>query len=83
MIGGIFGQPDATDDGGRLRCSAKGCRATAEFGVVWNNPKLHTPQRRKVWLACEDHRESLSSFLKLRGFLLEVVDVDHLGPEDG
>jgi hypothetical protein len=51
--------------------------------VVWNNPRVHRPGRRKVWLACPDHRESLASFVALRGFLLEVVPVDELGPEDG
>ena len=39
----------------------------------WNNPKLHTPDRRKVWLACDEHRESLSQFLAARGFLKDVV----------
>ncbi|HLS41117.1 MAG TPA: hypothetical protein VK038_10185 [Ornithinicoccus sp.] len=66
-----------------LVCSARGCRAPAAFGVVWNNPRVHRPGRRKVWLACPDHRESLASFVALRGFLLEVVPVDELGPEDG
>ena len=56
-------------------CSAKGCRAPAVWVLAWNNPKLHTPERRKTWLACEDHREHLSSFLGMRGFLKEVVDL--------
>lgn len=55
-------------------CSGKGCRAAAQHALLWNNPKIHTPDRRKVWLACEEHRESLTSFLGSRGFLLEVVD---------
>jgi len=50
---------------------------------VWNNPKLHTPERRKVWLACEDHREHLAGFVSLRGFLIEVVPVAELGERDG
>lgn len=54
-------------------CSAKGCRAAAVWVLAWNNPKLHTPQRRKTWLACEEHREHLSSFLGMRGFLKDVV----------
>lgn len=41
--------------------------------LVWNNPKLHTPDRRKTWLACEEHREHLSQFLGVRGFLKDVV----------
>lgn len=66
-----------------LTCSAKGCRAQAAYGVVWNNPRLHTPDRRKVWLACPDHREHLSSFVSVRGFLIEVLPVDELGEQDG
>ncbi|AKU16831.1 hypothetical protein [Luteipulveratus mongoliensis] len=61
-----------------LVCSAKGCRATAAYGIRWNNPKLHTPERRKVWLACEEHRDSLSEFLSIRGFLRDVVPVTEL-----
>lgn len=66
-----------------LVCSARACRDRAAYGVVWNNPKVHQPDRRKVWLACPEHRESLAAFLSLRGFLLEVLPVDDLGPEDG
>ncbi|MDN5764705.1 MAG: hypothetical protein L0H96_03920 [Humibacillus sp.] len=64
-------------------CSAKGCRRTAEHAVVWRNPKLHTPERRKVWLACDDHRGSLSDFVAKRGFLIEVIAVDRLTDADG
>ncbi|WP_106537696.1 hypothetical protein [Haloactinopolyspora alba] len=53
-------------------CSAKGCRATAEYAVVWNNPKVHTPEREKVWAACGEHRQFLADFLEIRGFLLRV-----------
>ncbi len=55
-------------------CSAKRCSAPAGWALRWNNPKLHTPERRKVWLACPDHKESLSDFLGARGFLKEVVE---------
>ena len=54
-------------------CSARDCRAPAVHELRWNNPKLHTPERRKVWLACEAHRQSLSEFLSARNFLREVV----------
>ncbi|WP_329298900.1 hypothetical protein OG410_10730 [Streptomyces sp. NBC_00659] len=57
-------------------CSAKACRADAVWVLAWNNPKLHTPERRKTWLACEEHREHLSSFLGVRGFLKDVVALD-------
>ena len=61
------------DNQGSATCSAKGCRASAVHELRWNNPKLHAPERRKVWLACDDHRESLSSFLAARQFLREVA----------
>ncbi|MFE1781478.1 hypothetical protein ACFW9F_02500 [Streptomyces sp. NPDC059506] len=60
-------------------CSAKGCSAEAEWVLAWNNPKLHTPERRKAWLACEDHREYLSKFLGVRGFLRDVVRLEEWG----
>jgi hypothetical protein len=54
-------------------CSAKGCATPAGWELLWNNPKLHTPDRRKVWLACDEHKQSLSEFLGARQFLKDVV----------
>jgi len=54
-------------------CSAKSCTAPASWELRWNNPRLHTPDRRKTWLACEEHKVTLSDFLAARGFLREVV----------
>lgn len=59
-------------------CSARGCRRPATWGLLWNNPKLHTPERRKVWMACDDHRADLESFLRSRGFLRSTVPVEEL-----
>jgi hypothetical protein len=56
-----------------LICSSKGCRQEALWQLHWNNPKLHDPDRRKTWLACDEHKDSLSAFLQARGFLREVV----------
>ena len=53
-------------------CSAKGCREPAAFQLVWNNPKLHTPDREKIWAACDEHREPLSHHLSMRSFLRRV-----------
>ncbi len=58
-----------------LVCSARDCRAAAAFDLRWNNPRIHSADRRKHWLACVAHRESLSGFLAARGFLREVVDL--------
>ena len=61
-----------------LVCSAKGCRREATWAHLWNNPRLHTAERRKVWLACDEHRTSLGEFLSLRGFLRDTVPVDEV-----
>ena len=58
-----------------LTCSAKGCRTAALVAHRWNNPKIHAEDRRKTWLACAEHRESLSAFLSARGFLRETEPV--------
>jgi predicted Fe-S protein YdhL (DUF1289 family) len=58
-----------------LRCSAKGCSRTAAVALRWNNPKLHPSERRKTWLACDEHQTSLSQFLGARGFLRETEPV--------
>ncbi len=55
-----------------LKCSAKGCTRTATVALRWNNPKIHSPDRRKTWLACTQHVDSLSSFLAARSFLRET-----------
>ena len=62
-----------TDDPLSPVCSAKGCRSDAEWVLAWNNPKLHTPERRKTWVACDEHRVTLGKFLAARGFLRETV----------
>ncbi|MEW1634780.1 hypothetical protein AB0469_11960 [Streptomyces sp. NPDC093801] len=64
-------------------CSAKGCRDAAVWVLAWNNPKLHAPERRKTWLACEEHREHLSRFLDVRGFLKDVVKLDEWVQPEG
>jgi hypothetical protein len=58
-----------------LVCSAKGCQRSATVALLWNNPKLHTPERRKTWLACDDHVDYLTQFLSARGFLRETEPI--------
>jgi hypothetical protein len=65
----------------RLTCSARGCRASAVWGLRWNNPRLHSAERRKTWLACQAHRGDLEAFLSARGLLREVVAAEDI-PED-
>lgn len=64
-----------------LVCSARACRRPAVWALRWNNPRLHEPMRRKTWLACQDHRQTLADFLSARGFLKETVGVDERGAE--
>ena len=76
------GEPSlSVQSGVALLCSARGCRESAAWGLKWNNPKLHTPDRRKTWLACDAHRGKLEAFLTVRGFLRETVPVSQLRPE--
>ena len=55
-----------------IQCSAKGCRVPAQWQLRWNNPKLHTPDREKVWLACDEHVETHRSYLGMRSMLRYV-----------
>ncbi len=59
-----------------IRCSAAGCTRDAEFRVNWRNPRIHPVERVKVWLACADHRETLSDYLATRGFPVRVTSLD-------
>ena len=54
-----------------LVCSARGCHGRATWLLRWNNPRLHTVERRKTWLACDQHVAGLSEHLDVRGFLRE------------
>lgn len=67
MIG--LGEPDP------LTCSRAGCRETATWRIEWRNPKIHTADRVKVWLACEEHVEFLREFLAAREFPVAVKPV--------
>ncbi|MDQ3094603.1 MAG: acetone carboxylase [Actinomycetota bacterium] len=58
-----------------VTCSAKDCRDPATVKLHWNNPKLHPPERRKVWLACPHHQQSLTDFLAARGFMRDTEPV--------
>ncbi|QAY62424.1 hypothetical protein ET495_03180 [Xylanimonas allomyrinae] len=77
----LLGSADPVAEGD-LVCSAKGCRAPAAWGLLWNNPKIHTPQRRKVWLACDTHRPTLEEFLGRRDYWKQTVPVADLARFD-
>ncbi len=69
LAAGAAGPPPAT----ATMCSRKACRSEASWQLLWNNPKIHTPERRKIWLACADHREWLEDYLQTRGLWKETV----------
>ena len=60
-------------------CSRAGCRAEAEWAIRWRNPKIHGEDRRKTWLACQEHLEYLREFLAARSFPVEVLPAADLG----
>lgn len=62
----------------QFRCSRARCSDTALWAIQWRNPKIHTPERKKTWLACEPHLITLRDFLEARSFPLEVISVDAL-----
>lgn len=68
------GAPDRSD----LVCSARACRATAEYALAWRNPRIHDASRRKIWLACEEHGGFLHEYLASRGFPVEAMPIDQL-----
>lgn len=78
LAAGTSGPPPAA----AAMCSRKACRTDASWQLLWNNPKIHTPERRKIWLACDDHREWLEDYLQTRGLWKETV-VLAPGPEAG
>ncbi|MHA7304123.1 acetone carboxylase [Arthrobacter sp. TMN-49] len=60
-------------------CSRKGCRELATTQLLWNNPKIHTADRRKIWLACQDHVAWLEDYLQSRSLWKETLP---MSPKD-
>lgn len=56
----------------RAECSRAGCRDAALWRIEWRNPKIHAADRRKVWVACDEHREFLRDYLAARDFPVAV-----------
>ncbi|MCC3279299.1 hypothetical protein LJ754_09045 [Arthrobacter sp. zg-Y40] len=54
-------------------CSRKACRQEAAWQLLWNNPRIHTPERRKTWLSCSEHRDWLEDYLRTRGLWKETL----------
>lgn len=79
----VFESGSASQSSPEMICSAKACRQNAAWALLWNNPKLHTPERRKVWLGCDEHRVTLGDFLSMRGFLRDTVPADEIPADAG
>lgn len=71
---GALSQPNS--DQSRAICSRKGCEQTASWQIVWNNPKVHSPERRKIWTSCIEHRIFLEDFVRSRQFWIETLPMD-------
>ena len=54
-------------------CSRAGCSEAAVAAVNWRNPRIHSPERVKVWLACDAHVDYLRDFLFARDFPVRVT----------
>lgn len=61
-----------SDEPETLSCSRAGCRTHAAWRIDWRNPKIHAADRRKTWLACDEHVDFLREFLAARDFPLVV-----------
>ena len=61
-----------------VRCSASGCNDAANWRVNWRNPRIHSADRVKVWLACDAHRRTLDDYLTTRGFPTIVTALDEV-----
>jgi hypothetical protein len=64
-------------------CSAKDCRRAATWALLWRNPRIHSTERTKRWLACDEHRATLADFLGRRDFPLRVEPLGASGSTDG
>lgn len=56
-----------------VRCSRAGCTNGATHTVNWRNPRIHSEDRVKVWLACDEHAPYLRDYLATRGFPVRLA----------
>lgn len=54
----------------QIKCSRAGCALPASTKIHWRNPKIHTGERFKTWLACEEHLSYLIEYLQDRSFYI-------------
>jgi len=58
------------------RCSRAGCQAHAVWAVNWRNPRIHSTERVKVWMACDEHVGYLREYLATRDFPVIVTEAE-------
>ena len=58
---------------GTWQCARAGCTEDAAWQVNWRNPRIHSADRIKVWVACNEHVEFLRDYLDTRGFPVLVT----------
>lgn len=71
----MIGLPGAPDSDQAPICSRAGCRTTAEWNVNWRNPRIHSADRVKIWLACGEHVDYLRDYLAARDFPVRVTPI--------
>ena len=64
------------DDLDTPRCSRAGCHEDARWRIDWRNPRIHSEDRVKTWLACAEHVDYLRDFLAARDFPVTVVALE-------
>ena len=57
------------------RCSRTSCREEPTWEVQWRNPKIHSEDRVKIWLACDGHQEFFQGYLEQRNFPVTCVAI--------
>ena len=78
LLLGLGGVPEH-----EFTCSRAGCGHAATWKLLWRNPKIHPEDRRKTWLACDEHIEFLREFLAARNFPLTTEVIGDEASEAG
>ena len=53
-------------------CSRAACERSACHRIEWRNPRIHSEERIKIWLACDEHLDYLHDFLHSRSLPVRV-----------
>lgn len=69
----MIGDAASLEDGASRTCSRAGCNNPATTAVNWRNPRIHSLDRVKVWLACDEHADYLRDYLAARDFPVVVA----------